>query len=150
MARMYARRKGKSGSKRPNREKPGWVKISPKDVEELVVELAKSGKRPSEIGLILRDQYGVPDIKAITGKRLVAILKDHNLSPEYPQDLMDLMKRAVRLRKHLEKNPRDIHNRRALGLVESKIKRLVDYYKAEGVLAKDWYYKPEEAAILVK
>ncbi len=151
MARMHARRKGKSGSTRPpHRKKPEWVKASPEEVEELVVKLAKEGKRPSDIGLILRDQYGIPDVRAITGKRIVQIMKAHNLAPKFPQDLMDLMKKAVRLRKHLEKHPKDIHNRRALSLIEAKIKRLVDYYKDEGVLAKDWYYNPDEAAILVK
>ncbi len=151
MARMHARKKGKSGSKRPaKRVKPEWVEKSPEEVEELVVKLAKEGKRPSEIGLVLRDQYGVPDVKAITGKRVVQILKEHNLAPKFPQDLMDLMRKAVNLRKHLEKHRKDLHNRRALTLIEAKIKRLVDYYKDEGVLPKDWYYNPDEAAILIR
>ena len=151
MARMHARKKGKSGSKKPpHKEKPEWVSVSPEEVEELVVKLAKEGKRPSEIGLVLRDQYGVPDVRTVTGKKLVQILKDHNIAPKYPQDLMDLMRKAVMLRKHLAKHKRDLHNRRALTLVEAKIKRLVDYYKDKGVLPKDWYYNPDEAAILIR
>ena len=151
MARMHARRKGKSGSKRPaGRPVPTWVKKTPEEVEELVVKLAKEGKRSSEIGLILRDQHGVPDVKAITGRKVARILKDHNLHPKFPQDLMDLMKRAVKLRKHLEKNPKDLHNKRGLHLIESKIKRLVKYYKKKGVVDKNWYYNPKEVAILVK
>ena len=151
MARMHARKRGKSGSKKPpHRKKPEWVKAKPEEVEELVIKLAKEGKRPSEIGVILRDEYGIPDVKAITGKKLVQILKEHNLAPKFPQDLMDLMKKAVGLRKHLEKHRKDIHNRRALQLIEAKIKRLVNYYKEKGELPKDWYYNPEQAAILVK
>ncbi len=151
MARMHARKKGKSGSKKPpHRKKPEWLDVKPEEVEELVVKLAKEGKRPSEIGLILRDQYGIPDVRAVTGKKLVQIMKEYNVAPKFPQDLMDLMKKAVRLRKHLAKHRKDIHNRRALTLIEAKIKRLVDYYKDEGVLPRDWYYNPEEAAILIR
>ncbi len=151
MARIHARKRGKSGSKKPPRtHKPKWVKASEDEIEKLVVDLAKQGKRPSEIGLILRDKYGIPGTRYTIGKKLVQILKKHNLAPKMPQDLMDLMRKAVNLRKHLEKHPKDIHNRRALQLTESKIKRLVKYYKKEGVIAKDWYYNPDEAAIMVK
>ena len=151
MARMHSRKKGKSGSTRPAlKVKADWVTLDEKEVEKLVVKLAKEGKSPSEIGRELRDNYGVPLVKPIAGRRVLQILKDNKLAPEFPEDLLNLIKKAVFLRKHLEKNPKDIHNKHGLMLVESKIKRLQRYYKKKNVLPKDWYYNADEASLLVK
>ncbi len=151
MARMHSRRKGKSGSKKPpTKVPPSWVNAKPADVERLVVELAKKGLSPSMIGLTLRDQYGIPDVRAITGKKLTQILREHGLAPTIPEDLKNLIIRAMRIRKHLEKHKKDMHNKVALLRVESKIHRLVKYYKREGVLPPNWRYSPEIAALLVR
>ncbi|ENN95616.1 30S ribosomal protein S15P [Methanocaldococcus villosus KIN24-T80] len=151
MARMHARKRGKSGSKRPPRkEVPEWVKYTPEEVENLVVELAKKGYQSAQIGLILRDSYGIPDVKLITGKKISRIMKEHGLYPKVPEDLLNLMRRAVNLRKHLEQHPKDLHSKRGLQLIESKIKRLVKYYKRKGVLPQDWRYTPETARLLVE
>ena len=151
MARMHARKRGKSGSKKPAvKTKPDWVEADKREVEKLVEKLAKDGMAPSAIGRELRDSYGIPSAKAVTGKTVNQMLKEQKLQPEYPEDLLSLIKKALFLRKHLEKNPKDTHNRRGLQLIESKIKRLQKYYKRKKVLPKDWYYKPEEAGLLVK
>lgn len=151
MARIHARRKGRSGSKKPpSRQPPGWVEWKPEEVEELVIELAKKGYSTAMIGLILRDQYGIPDVKAITGKKILQILKEHNLAPPLPEDLANLIKKALRVRRHLEKNKKDMHNKVALERIESKIKRLAKYYKREGVLPPNWRYTPDKAATLVR
>jgi len=148
---MHSRKKGKSGSTRPAiKAKAEWVELNEQDVEKLVVKLAKEGKSPSAIGRELRDNYGVPLVKPIAGKRVLQILRENKLAPEYPEDMLSLIKKAVFLRKHLEKNPKDIHNRHGLLLVESKIKRLQRYYKRKKVLPEDWYYNAEEASLLVK
>ncbi len=151
MARMHTRRKGKSGSKKPpSKVPPSWVTAKPEEVEQLVVDLAKKGYSTAMIGLILRDSYGIPDVRAITGKKILQILKEHGLAPKIPEDLLNLIKKAVRIRKHLEKNKKDMHNKVALLRVESKIRRLVKYYKREGVLPPDWKYTPEMAEVLVR
>ena len=151
MARMHARRKGKSGSRKPPlTTPPSWVDRDKKECEQLVVSLAKAGNSPSDIGRILRDSYGIPSVKLVTGKSITAILRENELAPELPEDFMNLIKKAVNLRKHLERNKKDLHNRRGLELIEAKIKRLQRYYKKEGILPKDWYYDPEKAALLVK
>ena len=151
MARMHSRKKGKSGSTKPVvKAKAEWVELNERELEKLVVKLAKEGKSPSAIGRELRDNYGVPLVKPIAGKRVLQILRENKLAPEYPEDMLSLIKKAVFLRKHLEKNPRDIHNRHGLMLVESKIKRLQRYYKRKKVLPADWYYNAEEASLLVK
>jgi small subunit ribosomal protein S15 len=47
----------------------------------------------------------------------------------------------------LEKNRKDYQNKRALATVESKIHRLVKYYKARGKLTPEWEYKPMAASV---
>ena len=92
MARIHSRKRGKSGSVRPvKRGKPTWLEHSPKVVEQLVLKLAKTELSPSMVGLILRDSYGIPDVKAITGKKILQILKEHNLNPKLPENLISLI-----------------------------------------------------------
>jgi small subunit ribosomal protein S15 len=148
---MHARKKGKSGSTPPTSKVPAnWVTAKPEDVETLVVELAKKGYSQAQIGLVLRDQYGIPSVKAITGKKIRQILKEHGLASDIPEDLMNLIRRAVRIRKHLETHRKDMANKVALILVESKIRRLADYYKRKGELPANWKYSPDKAAALVR
>lgn len=108
----------------------------------MVVRLAKEGNPPSKIGIILRDQYGVPLVKPIVGKGIVKILKENGLAPPLPEDLSNLLTEASRLHAHLEKHRGDKYNKRALQLVEAKIRRISKYYKRKGVLPEDWKYTP--------
>jgi len=143
-----SKEKGRSGSKRPPElKKPDWVDASPEQVESLVVSLYRKGYPPSMIGLILRDQYGIPLVKAVTGKSILQILRERGLAPEVPEDLMNLIRKAIKIRKHLEEHPKDYHSKRGLQLVESKIHRLAKYYKREGGLPPDWKYEPEKIAL---
>ncbi len=148
MARMHARRRGKSGSKRVYRDRPPeWVEMSAEEVERKVVELYNEGYEPSQIGMILRDRYGIPSVRQVTGKKITKILKEHGVEMKYPEDLKALIKKALRLRKHLEVHKKDKHNRRGLQLIEAKIWRLSNYYKEKGVLPPDWKYDPERLRI---
>ena len=151
MARMHARRRGKSCSVRPYRkEAPPWSNTDIKGIEKVIIELRKEGASSSKIGLILRDRYGVPDIKLVTGgKRIGDILRVYKLETEIPEDLRDLMIKALGLRKHLSENKNDLHNKRQLHLMESKIRRLVKYYTGSGRLPAGWSYKPETSEILL-
>ena len=130
--------------------KPEWVEYSTEEIEELILKLTKEGNSTSKIGIILRDQYGIPDVKLITGQKITKILEKHGQGLEYPEDLMNLIRRAVNIREHLEENPKDLHTRRGLRIIESKIRRLVRYYTREGVLPEGWRYDPRSAALLVK
>lgn len=151
MARMHSHSRGRAGSKRPLKPaKPTWVRYKPKEVELLVGKLAKEGKDPAKIGLILRDSYGVPDVQLMTGKRVTEILAEKNLLPKLPEDLTALMKKSILVRKHLEKNKHDMPAKRGLQLTESKIKRLVKYYKKIGRLAPDWKYDPKKLKLFVE
>lgn len=146
------RDKGQSHPTRPARAgPPRWLKLdmSPSDIELLVVELAKKGYTPSMIGIILRDQFGIPLVKQVIGKKVEEILEKHGIQLVIPEDLFNLMKKAVNLRRHLEEHPKDYHSERGLIEVESKIHRLVKYYKRVGKLPEDWRYDPEMAKLIV-
>ncbi|MEM0130350.1 MAG: 30S ribosomal protein S15 [Thermoplasmatales archaeon] len=151
MARMHTRKRGKSGSKRPLREgKPSWVSMKDSDVEDTVVRLRREGFTKSRIGMIIRDQYGIPKVKEVTGKRMSRILDKNGVKDQIPEDLAALLEKASNLSKHLASNPRDLKNRRGLELVEAKIKRLSDYYKRKNVLQPSWFYTRSEAEITSK
>lgn len=144
------KKKGQSHSTRPlTGIPPRWVQFTPEEVEALVVELARKGYPPSMIGVILRDQYGVPLAKAITGQKIEEIIEKHGIRMVVPEDLYNLLRRAVNLRKHLAVHPKDTHSAKGLIEIESKIHRLVKYYKRIGKLPPDWTYDPERAAVIV-
>lgn len=149
MARIHARRKGKSKSTHPIRKKhPEWSALNPREVESRVIELGKSGRSTSEIGFILRDQYAVPDIKAATKKKVSKILEENNIKSEIPEDLRNLLNTSLQLKKHLEVHKKDLKNKRNLQLTESKIRRLTRYYHSKGKLPKGWKYTPEQAKLM--
>src|SRR3990172_13105759 len=105
MARMYSRGKGKAKShKPPYKLVPKWVKYKKKDVEELVINLSKEGKNSAVIGTILRDQYGISDVKTIAEKSVVKILRENKLYGDYPQDLLNLFTKAIKIREHMTRN----------------------------------------------
>lgn len=141
MARIHARRKGKSSSIRPyHTSVPDWVPLKASEIEELVVKLGKEGLTTSEIGHRLRDQYSIPSIKLCTGKKITKILDENKIQFKLPEDLSNLLRKVQKLDEHLKNNPRDIHNKRAMKLLEEKIRRLVRYYRANDVLPSDWKY----------
>ena len=151
MARMHARRKGRSCSKRPMiTENPEWVPINATDIEELIVKMAKDGQTSAHIGLVLRDQYGVPNVKLATGRTVTEIMAEKGVSPALPEDLSNLMRRAISLNVHLKENRGDVSNKRGLQLIESKIRRLERYYKRNGVLSTDWKYSLKTAELMLK
>ena len=151
MARIHARKKGRSSSTKPYKsEPPEWVVAKPKEIERHVIRLADEGYSTSLIGIKLRDQFGIPSVKLCTGKSILTILAENKRAPKLPEDLRNLMKRAVNLGEHLTDNPKDLHNRRALGLTEAKIRRLMRYYKSQGTLPEDWEYNLKTAKLLVE
>jgi small subunit ribosomal protein S15 len=120
---------------------PPWCKYTQEEVKSIIIDLAKHGHSPSEIGLILRDQYGIPLVKPFFKKGIVRILEEAGLAPKVPEDLNNLLKKARRLRRHLEKHRKDKKNVHSLELLESRIHRLAKYYKRKGILPPDWRYK---------
>jgi len=151
MARIHARRRGNSGSSKPvSKTVPGWVSYKPKEVEDLVVKLAKKGMKSSQIGQELRDSYGIPNVTLITKKSISKILREKELYPKVPEDLQNLIRRSIVIRKHMDKNKKDNVSKRGLQLTEAKILRLVRYYKRKDMLPKAWKYDPKKAELLIE
>ncbi|MCZ7401514.1 MAG: 30S ribosomal protein S15 [Candidatus Methanoperedens sp.] len=150
MARMHTRRKGQAGSKKPIRtEPPKWSNTNKEEIENTIAQLASGGKGPSEIGMILRDRYGVPDVTMVTGKKIGTILKEKNVALKVPEDIQSIILNVLDLNKHLLKNKKDVHNKRSLNNMISKIRRLEKYYHREGVLPEDWKFSIQRAEMLI-
>ncbi|MDD1751259.1 MAG: 30S ribosomal protein S15 [Methanothrix sp.] len=150
MAKMHSRKKGSSRSRPPAVAKaPAWSDVSKEELEKTIMKLHESGLPSSRIGLTLRDQYGVPSTKQALGKNITSFLKENKVLPDIPEDLTNLMRKALHVRKHLKANKKDVHNKRSLQLTENKVRRLVKYYHDSGRLAPDWTYSPETAEILI-
>ena len=150
MAKMHSRKGGSSRSRPPMVTKaPEWSDVSKEELEKTIMKLHDTGMSPSRIGLTLRDQYGVPNVKLGIGNSITGFLRDNNALADIPEDLTNLMRKALHVRKHIKANKKDVHNKRALQLTENKIRRMVKYYHDSGRLAPDWTYSPETAEILI-
>merc|ERR1711862_948254 len=103
---------------------------------------------PSQIGVILRDSYGIPQVKRITGSTLLRLLKANGLAPKLPEDLY-LVKKAVSVRKHLERNRKDKDSKFRLILIESRVHRLARYYRRVNQLPPNWKYDSATASAWV-
>ncbi len=142
MGRLHTHRHGRSHSIRPSTLRvPSWITINSKEIEELVVKYSKDGLTPSQIGLKLRDQHSIPLIKPITKKSVCEILKENDLQAEMPEDLDNIVRKAIGLQKHLKTNKGDYRNVRSLELIEAKVHRLSVYYKRIERIPQNWKYK---------
>ena len=145
---MPKKEKGRAHSTRPvSRRPPSWCKYQPEEVEAFIIKLAKEGHSVSKIGTILRDQYAIPLVKPITGKSISDILKAAGMAPAMPEDLANLIKKAQGLAVHMDKNKKDLHNKRAMQIIEARIHKLSRYHKREGVLPPKWKFKAKVASI---
>ena len=142
MGRMHTHNHGKSHSIRPiELKKPDWIKMESNEIEELIVKYAKEGMTSSQIGIKLRDQHAIPLVKPILNKTISDVLKENDLVPEIPEDLNNIVLKAVNLQKHLKENKSDSRNVRSLELIEAKVHRLSTHYKNKGIIPKKWKYK---------
>ncbi|GJN32822.1 hypothetical protein PR202_gb21354 [Eleusine coracana subsp. coracana] len=131
------------------RAAPAWVKTTAPEVEEQIVRSAKRGMMPSQIGTILRDGQGVPLVRGITGGKILRMLRARGLAPEIPEDLYFLIKKAVAVRKHLDRNRTDVDAKFRLILVESRVHRLARYYRRAKKIPASWNYESTTASTLV-
>ncbi|KAK9810703.1 hypothetical protein WJX73_000628 [Symbiochloris irregularis] len=150
MGRMHSKGKGMSSSALPyKRSPPSWLKITETEVQEHITKMAKKGLTPSQIGVLLRDQYGIPQVHTVGGGKILRLMKKLGLAPEIPEDLYHLIKKAVAMRKHLEANRKDKDSKFRLILVESRIHRLARYCKRVKKLGPTWRYESATASALV-
>ena len=142
MGRLHSHNYGKSHSTRPlNPKPPSWITLKPKEIEELILKYAKDDLPASQIGIKLRDQHAIPLVKPIIKKTITKVLEENDLKTELPEDLDNIVKKAVGLQKHLKANKKDNRNVRSLELIEAKVHRLSVYYKKIGRIPQKWKYK---------
>merc|ERR1712021_111983 len=150
MGRMHSKGKGISRRCLPYRKAPpSWVGITASDLTEQIVKLAKRGSSPSQIGVLLRDQYGIPQVSGVTGQKILRVLKVNGVGPSIPEDLYHLIKKAVNVRKHIETQRADKDGKFRLILIESRIHRLARYYRRVKSLPPTWRYQSKKAASLI-
>ena len=148
---MYSKGKGIARRCLPYRKSaPSWVQLQSNDLIDQIVKLAKKGNMPSQIGVALRDSHGIPQVKSITGSKILRILKKEGLAPQIPEDLYYLIKKAVSIRKHLEKFRKDKDGKFRLICVESRIHRLARYYRNVKALPPTWRYQSKKADTLIQ
>lgn len=145
MARMHNDGRGSSGSDKPvNKKNPRWVDYDEDEVIDLVVKLRKDGQDPSQIGMTLRDQYGIPSVKQVTDMKITEILEEEGLALDLPEDLNNLVEKAESIQDHLEENQNDEEAIRQLELTEAKIRSVASYHRDEGNIPEDWKYERDE------
>lgn len=145
---MHSRARGKARSKKPLiKKKAIWIRYKAKEIELLVVKLVKEGNSASKIGIILRDAYGIPDVHFLIKKKITQILKENKLIADIPEDLTFLIKKKILIKKHLEKNKRDMAALRGLQLTEAKINKLSKYYKRTKKIPENWSFEKETITI---
>jgi small subunit ribosomal protein S13e len=177
MGRMHSKGKGISSSALPyRRTPPSWLKTTPEEVCNQIFKLARKGLTPSQIGVQLRDSQGIAQVRFVTGNKILRILKSEGLAPQIPEDLYHLIvshdadtgvspgqstdnpasrvfthlqKKAVSVRKHLERNRKDMDSKFRLILIESRIHRLTRYYKTKGAVSPTFKYESSTASTLV-
>jgi len=142
---MHSDGRGVSGSSKPvDAKQPDWIDYDAQEVEDLVVRLREDGFDPAQIGLKLRDVYGIPDVKQITEKKITEILEEADVAPETPEDLQNLVDKAENLKAHLDENKNDQEAERELELTEAKVRKVADYHRQEGNIPEDWKYVRDE------
>ena len=151
MARMHSKGKGTSGASKPNNDTaPSWSESDKGTVEELILKYANEGHSSAKIGSLLRDMHAVPDVRLVMGERISQTLSRNNLDSTYPEDMMNLMRKALSLIDHLSSNKKDLHNRRQLELCESRVRRLAKYYVRTGRISSTWTYKRDQLRLMVE
>ena len=62
------------------RTPPSWNKLDSEQCQNEILKLAKKGLTPSQIGVVLRDSQGVPQVQFITGSKILRILRTLGMS----------------------------------------------------------------------
>jgi len=139
---MHSKGRGSSGSEKPlDSQKPDWVDYDEEEVTDLVLKLRDEGLQPAQIGLRLRDQYGIPSVEQITDKTVTEILEENDASLDIPEDLQNLVDKAEAIQEHMSDNPEDAQAERRLELTEAKIRRIAKYHRDNGNIAQNWKYE---------
>jgi small subunit ribosomal protein S15 len=108
-------------------EKPVWLKYTEDEVKEIILKLADKGLTSEKIGLVLRDQYGIPKTK-IYNIKVGQVMKEKNKFVE--PSILNLQKKAGKIEEHCIKNKQDKKAGRSLIITKAKLKRVKEYLEA--------------------
>ena len=107
-------------------QKPVWLKYTEAEVKEIILKIIeKSPELTSEkIGLVLRDNYGIPKV-GIYGLKISEVLQEAG-KYKFP-DKENLQAKTAKLEKHLIKNIHDQKTKRSLIITKAKLKKVNEY-----------------------
>lgn len=103
--------------------KPVWLKMTEEELKKLILELSDK-YQPAQIGLILRDQYGVPTTK-VFGKKLSAYLKEAGKNEFF--EVKNVEKKVERMKEHMKNNLQDKKAKHKFQKANSKLNALRKY-----------------------
>ncbi|MBR9705477.1 hypothetical protein GOV14_00415 [Candidatus Pacearchaeota archaeon] len=107
-------------------EKPVWLKYTKDEVKAIVLKLAEKGFTAEKIGLVLRDQYGIPKVK-IFDLKIKEILEEKGKFIEPTNK--NLKEKLDKVITHYKKNKQDKNAERSLIITKAKLKKREDYQK---------------------
>jgi len=107
-------------------KKPVWLKYTEQEVREIILKLKE--REPAltaeKIGLILRDNYGIPTTR-LYGLKLGTILKE---AKKYEDpELKSLTSKLEKNKEHLKKNKQDMVAGRSEIITKAKLRKVQDY-----------------------
>lgn len=115
-------------TKKQDNEKPVWLKYTTEEVEAIIVKLAKKGLTSEKIGLVLRDQYGIPKAKLFNIK-IKKIMEKHGEFIEPTNTNLKI--KLDKIIKHIHRNRQDKKAGRSLIITKAKLKKREDYNLAK-------------------
>jgi len=107
-------------------EKPVWLKYTEEEVKAIIQKLAGQGLTSEKIGLSLRDQYGIPNVK-IYGIKIKEVLEEKQQYKEPTTE--NLQTKLQKIINHFKKNKQDKNAGRSLIITKAKLKKREDYAK---------------------
>ena len=125
--------------------------LTKKEIYDVIEDLTKKGKTTAEIGLHLKQKFGVKNVLETTGKKIGKVQAELGLKKDkLPDELLYLIKKSVKLIKHKEDNKKDMTAKRGYQKTVSKIKRLRKHYINKKKIDSNWRYSDDSAKLLVK
>ncbi len=97
------------------------IKMNVKEVEKIIIDLAKQGNSSEKIGLILRDQHGIPKAKTL-GIKVGSIMEKNGFAKN--NDKKNIISKIENLGNHFKKNKHDYTAQRKSVMYASRVKKM--------------------------
>ncbi|VVB78238.1 30S ribosomal protein S15 [uncultured archaeon] len=105
-------------------EKPLWLKYTADEVKAIILKLGNKGISAEKIGLILRDQYGIPKVN-LYGFKIKQVLEEKGKFEE--PTTTNLKAKLNQIVEHYKKNKGDKKAERSLIITKAKLKKREEY-----------------------